>query len=308
MDHVEWSVQHKEFLAARERDALRDGTVAPNDPQLERLQVQVESLKRDLKAAQRSERSSKRQHSAAATRHAKGTVGGGTTLWESNNRLEDHAMMIANCMCDFVVATFSALEAMRDEMRVTISNFRRHGPGAYPTDEALTHVFNHSGKAVAEVQKGLARVMPMFSTTVRHLEPLAILSEMRAAIDREAERPLECPPQEYLERWRRRAADHLRETVEPITRPELIVKRSTMCDKTPVALELLASPRTLLPRPPPRERERQRAVSAARPVGEIDAQRTALHRKYDVHQLSPRPRTERRDPKQPQAPPVHSKR
>jgi len=292
MDHVEWTVDQRDFLRSKEQhslDPLQGNRASSDDPQLEHLRAQVESLKSTLRQTNRAERTAKREYAAATSRAAKGSVGGGTTAWESKNRMEDHALSLASSMCDFVVRTYSALEAMRDEMRVTISNYRRHGPGAYPTDEALGHIFAQSTVAVDEVRKGLSEVMPLFSSTVRHQEPLTILRDMRSAIDRESERPLECPAAEYVERWRLRAAERLVDTAPaPSSQPRPYAK-STIADKTTLAFELLASPRTVLPRPPPRERESRRSGRKGPSVHQSVNTRSELHQKHGVAGTNPAP-------------------
>ena len=259
MDTIAWSNEEVDFLK-RQAGLPRPATPATAKTSTKPIIARHAEL---MKQHARSERRSDREYHCSLQKLDRGSLEVRTTPWEEQNKLSDQALELANAVGDLVVDVEARVVALRDEMRAALSNVQRHGVGAFPTDEVLLKLFPRSTEVLTVVSQAFQRIMPLFSTSVRHEEPLQLLSQIRRAVQEEIARPVDCPATEFAARWkaetetRLRAADQKKGSL----RAALTVVDSSITDKTPLAYELLASPRSVLPTPPVRKPSHIRRVT-----------------------------------------------
>jgi hypothetical protein len=198
-------------------------------------EAHIAAARFSIEAATVDEARRHRRHSALAHNLSGGRAP--TTTWETANKMEEQTFSLAVNVGDTLLELHTALVRMRDEMRVALANFQRHGAEGYSTDTTLETLFPSTTAAMVSLQRSFRQVSSMFSSSIRLVEPLKLMNRVRLSIDEEIHRPLQCPASDFFERWRAQTATKLAETkpVVPVTAgiPSLPISR--IFDKTRVA-------------------------------------------------------------------------
>jgi hypothetical protein len=201
-----------------------------------------------IEAATVDEARRHRRHSALAHNLSGGRAP--TTTWETANKMEEQTFSLAVNVGDTLLELHTALVRMRDEMRVALANFQRHGAEGYSTDTTLETLFPSTTAAMVSLQRSFRQVSSMFSSSIRLVEPLKLMNRVRLSIDEEIHRPLQCPASDFF--------------------------------------ELLLTPRKVLPVPPAR-RTAPKITRKAYTWKETQQTRDELHAKYNISDsVSPR--------------------